>query len=246
MSKEYLPHVIQSSWKHVLWFGFSIIILVSSSFLFPMRAVATPIAHAPIKHTYVVAPGDTLWNLSQKWGVNVQSLMNENHVTNPDTLRIGQTLVYYTKTLSLPSQPNTPPTTSNHSASVAVAKTPTAPSVATPIRGVLYCTLTAYTAGYQSTGKVPGQPGYDITSTGAHAIQGITVAVDPNVIPYGTKLFIPGVGIRIAEDTGGAIVGNHIDVFYNNLGVAEDFGVKHDIPVYELANWFPVPLHAQL
>lgn len=248
MLKEYLPHAIQSSWKHVLWFGICMLILVASSLVFPIKAVATPIVQAPIKHTYVVTSGDTLWNLSQKWGENVQSLMDENHLTNPDVLRVGQILVYYTKTLSLPSRPSTPPTTTNGS-SASVPKRSShigGPTVATPIRGVLYCTLTAYTAGYESTGKVPGQPGYGITSTGARAVQGITVAVDPNVIPYGTKLFIPGVGIRIAEDTGGAIVGDHIDVFYNNLGVAQNFGVKHDIPVYELASWFPAPLHTQL
>ena len=106
---------------------------------------------------------------------------------------------------------------------------------------VIPCMLTAYTAGPESTGKVPGDPGYDVTSTGARAIQGITVAVDPSIIPYGTKLFIPGVGFRIAEDTGGAIVGYHIDVFFNNLSVARDFGVHQNVPVYILPSWFPIP-----
>lgn len=249
MWKDVLPHAIKSSWKHILWFALIVLILVTSSLVSPIRAVATPISHTPVKHSYSVQSGDSLWSLSQKWGVNVQSLITQNHLANPNVLHVGQTLVYYTKSLNLPTTPGTLRSQTNQSTS-STSSTATSSngsrSLAVPIRRVLYCTLTAYTAGYESTGKVPGQPDYGITSTGARAVQGVTVAVDPNVIPYGTKLFIPGIGIRIAEDTGGAIIGDHIDVFYNNLGVAQDFGVKHDIPVYELANWFPVPLHTSL
>ena len=46
-----------------------------------------------------------------------------------------------------------------------------------------------------------------ITATGLPAVRGIA-AVDPDVIPLGTRLFIPGYGEAIAADTGGAIVGN--------------------------------------
>ena len=62
----------------------------------------------------------------------------------------------------------------------------------------------------------------------------MTIAVDPNVIPYGTPVYIPGVGIRIADDTGGAIVGSRIDVFFNSDRVALNFGVKPNTIVYVL------------
>ena len=46
-------------------------------------------------------------------------------------------------------------------------------------------------------------------------VEGQTIAVDPRVIPYGTKVIIGG-HIFTAEDCGGAIQGNHIDIYVNN------------------------------
>lgn len=57
-------------------------------------------------------------------------------------------------------------------------------------------------------------PGCDnITATGAILQKGI-VAVDPRVIPLGTRMYIPGYGFGIAADTGGGIIGNMIDLAY--------------------------------
>jgi uncharacterized protein YabE (DUF348 family) len=62
-----------------------------------------------------------------------------------------------------------------------------------------------------SAGRSLGDPSYGITSTGVPVTKGI-VAVDPSVIPYGTRMYIPGYGFGVAADTGGAIVGSIIDL----------------------------------
>ena len=51
-----------------------------------------------------------------------------------------------------------------------------------------------------------------------------TIAVDPNVIPLGTKVYVSGYGLEIAADTGGAIKGNIIDVFLNSYEECYSWG----------------------
>lgn len=97
---------------------------------------------------------------------------------------------------------------------------------------------TAYDAGFESCGKHPGDPLYGITATGMRACYGV-VAVDPRVIPYGTKLYITSpdgsvvYGCAIAADTGGAIKGNRIDLFYDSRADALQFG-RRNMVVYFL------------
>ncbi len=155
--------------------------------------------------TYIVHRGDTLSAIAGAFHTTVQNIVKLNTLSNPDLIFAGERL-----------------------------KIPDRISVLPATAKAMMCTLTAYTAGYESTGKLPGQPGYDITSTGQKAIQGLTIAVDPQIIPYGTPVYIPGLGIRIADDTGGAIIGNRIDVFYNQVQTALKFGVKRNVIIYLL------------
>lgn len=96
----------------------------------------------------------------------------------------------------------------------------------------------AYDLSFESCGKYPGDPGYGITASGMQACYGI-VAVDPNVIPLGTRLYIASAdgsyvyGCAIAGDTGGGIKGNKIDLFYNSRAEALNFG-RRNVVVYFL------------
>lgn len=66
--------------------------------------------------------------------------------------------------------------------------------------------------------------GYSTTSTGQKPVWG-TIAVDPKVIPYGTKVYIPQFGRTfIANNTGGAIKGNKIDIFMNSKKECYNWG----------------------
>ncbi|MCZ8523717.1 MULTISPECIES: 3D domain-containing protein [Paenibacillus] len=92
--------------------------------------------------------------------------------------------------------------------------------------------MTAYTAGVASTGKSSSHPAYGLTSSGTRVTEGRTIAVDPKVIPIGWWVYIEGLGFRRAEDTGGAVKGNHIDVYFESRDYAIRFGSKRGYTVY--------------
>ena len=78
--------------------------------------------------------------------------------------------------------------------------------------------------------------GDTITSTGVKPIVGRTIAVDPKVIPYGTKVYIPQLNkVFIAEDCGSAIKGNRIDIFMESYDDCINWGYK-DITIIILNN----------
>lgn len=85
--------------------------------------------------------------------------------------------------------------------------------------GVLRVYATWYNAA--SAGRSPSDPSYGITATGVPVDRGI-VAVDPSVIPLGTRMYVPGYGYAVAADTGGGIRGAMIDLGYPD-GVVPDW-----------------------
>ena len=94
--------------------------------------------------------------------------------------------------------------------------------------------LTAYCPCMKCCGKTDG-----ITSTGTLAAEGRTIAVDPRVIPYGSTVtiyFADGtVHTYTAEDCGGAIKENRIDVFFDSHEDARAFGVQSAMVYVEAA-----------
>jgi peptidoglycan DL-endopeptidase CwlO len=109
-------------------------------------------------------------------------------------------------------------TAATRTAAVAVASPPPALSpveVAVPLVNASgERTLTVSATGYSIRGR---------TATGIPTAPGV-VAVDPSVIPLGTRLTIPGYGVGIAADTGGAVQGNTIDVWFPTAALALQWG----------------------
>lgn len=81
--------------------------------------------------------------------------------------------------------------------------------------------VTAYCSCSECCGKSDG-----ITASGTKVKQGRTIAVDPKVIPLGSKVKLND-HTYIAEDVGGAIKGNCIDLYFDSHAEAQDWGVKY-------------------
>jgi 3D (Asp-Asp-Asp) domain-containing protein len=105
---------------------------------------------------------------------------------------------------------------------------------------------TAYTAGFESTGKNPGDPEYGITFSGLPVQKG-HIAVDPNVIPLLSYVYVEGLdsyssqydGVYYCTDTGSAIKGNRIDIYVDTEPEADLFGVRR-VRVYQMpTGWKP-------
>jgi len=77
--------------------------------------------------------------------------------------------------------------------------------------------------GYSANDPVQGTD--DKTATGKTVYEGV-IAVDPKIIPLGSEVEIKGIGKFIAEDTGGKIKGNRVDIYFNEKEDAKDFGKK--------------------
>ena len=86
----------------------------------------------------------------------------------------------------------------------------------------------AYTAA--STGRSSSSQYYGLTATGIIAERGV-VAVDPEVIPLGAKLYVEGYGYATAADTGPSIKGAAIDLYYETLAEAKQYG-RQSVMVY--------------
>ncbi len=169
--------------------------------------------------------GNTLYHIAKQYHVSINQLVTLNIINDPSLIQVGQII-------RIPS--SNPRKLTENKVSSRQVDTSVSNSFSRGTSLGLF-TLTAYTAGIESTGKKPGDEYYGITSSGVRVQDGVTVAVDPDVIPIGSRLYIEGIGYRVAQDVGSAIKGNHIDVYMNDVHTARTFGVKHQRRI-ELVN----------
>lgn len=173
---------------------------MDSTLIFPNQIVT--IAKKGTKYT--IQPNDTLFKIAVAHNITVEQLRSWNGLSS-DLIYAGDTLVVTASTVTASASPQ-PVSTDTSQASV----------------GTYTMEATAYTA------YCTGCSGTTANGTDLRANPGLKViAVDPTVIPLGTKVWVEGYGEAIAADTGGAIKGNRIDVFIPNEAGAYEWGRKN-------------------
>ncbi|MEK3866757.1 3D domain-containing protein [Paenibacillus sp. FSL H7-0716] len=127
------------------------------------------------------------------------------------------------------------PTTKTNGGSGSSKQLPNSIPVAAPAEDQIITSMkvmaTGYTAGYESTGKTSKHPEYGITYSGVKVRRDkntvSTIAADPKVLPLGSILYIPGYGYAIVADTGSAIKGRKIDLYFaTTKQVYKEWGKK--------------------
>ena len=81
--------------------------------------------------------------------------------------------------------------------------------------------ITYYCACKQCCGKDNG-----ITASGAKVQEGVTVAADTSKLPFGTRIYIKGIGWRTVQDRGGAIKGNRLDIYIPSHNSPKPYNVQ--------------------
>lgn len=181
------------------------------------------------KSSYIVQDGDTLFKIAQAHGISLEALMSWNGITG-HWIYPGDKLVVKGGTpISVPTpvESSAPAEKVEKTAKVEQTAAPVkqeAPAQkAEPASGKeMTVSATAYTAFCAGCSGVTAT-GQDLRSNPNQKV----IAVDPTVIPLGSKVWVEGYGEAIAGDTGGAIKGNKIDVFIPSQDAAMAFGRKN-------------------
>nr|WP_313638495.1 3D domain-containing protein [Paenibacillus sp.] len=162
-------------------------------------------------------------------------LSNESHASRPVLPATTKNKPAATKSPQSTKVPTTKAPTTKVNGGSGSSKSPNSVPVAAPAADQIITSMkvmaTGYTAGYESTGKTSKHPEYGITYSGVKVRRDkntvSTIAADPKVIPLGSILYIPGYGYGIVADTGSAIKGRKIDLYFaTTKQVYKEWGKK--------------------
>lgn len=174
--------------------------------------IEQPQQQAPTS-TYKVKPGDTLWSIAQRHGISVSTLQQLNGLS-ANTIYINQTLKVNGSVAPAPAAPEVSNPVSSK------PQTPN-PSENQEVKKEFQVVATAYTAFCTGCSGIT-KTGIDLRANPNQKV----IAVDPSLIPLGSRVYVDGYGEAIAGDTGGAIKGNRIDVFIPSQSDAMKWGRK--------------------
>ncbi|MBY0028528.1 LysM peptidoglycan-binding domain-containing protein [Priestia aryabhattai] len=169
--------------------------------------------------SYKVQPGDTMWSVAQRHGISISQLKQWNNLSS-NTIYINQVLQVGGQAAAAQAKSSTPATTA-----------PSTPSTSTPapapaqesksVSKEITVEATAYTAYCAGCSGITAT-GIDLRSNPNRKV----IAVDPRVIPLGSRVYVEGYGEAIAGDTGGAIKGTRVDLFMASQSSALNWGRK--------------------
>ncbi|MGE7918787.1 LysM peptidoglycan-binding domain-containing protein [Viridibacillus sp. NPDC093762] len=173
--------------------------------------------------TYTIKKGDTLTKIAKENEVTIADLMSWNNLSS-DLIFAGDTLALSAKAASdITEVQQTPAQKQAPQAKQAQSTTgQTATSAPQQEGKTMTVRATAYTAYCTGCSGVTAT-GYDLRANPGAKV----IAVDPSVIPLGSRVWVEGYGEAIASDTGGAIKGNRIDVFIPDNNKVYQWGVRN-------------------
>ncbi len=175
----------------------------------------------PEPERYTVIEGDNLYRIALSNSISLDSLMSWNGLTG-DLIYPGDVLIVSGDENEDEIEKVVVETeTETERAKVATVFSPSESPPPVSDGTEMLVTATAYTA-YCNGCSGTTAYGIDLRSNPNQKV----IAVDPNVIPLGTLVWVEGYGEAIAGDTGGAIKGNKIDVFIPSYDSAMEWGVK--------------------
>ena len=182
---------------------------------------------------YTVKYGDTLSVIAEAMDVSLDALIRVNDVQNANLIYAGTMIKFSADkqevVVKTEEEEHTYKVEDNTEVVEVKAVEPT-PQTATSQEVQTTTTAPASTEGYtltvEATAYSYAEAGLSsYTADGTNLVNDpMVIAVDPRVIPLGTMVEIPGYGVFRAADTGGAIVGNKIDVHFPTVAQTYNFG----------------------